>query len=424
MSLFDDQSGEDSNEEGFDEEEGLSNTKYKKFIADQRESDKRIKEWEKRSSKPKKKNVQKNQTKVIICPICKEFGDFKTTPMEVLSFGFTMEAGPENSMYAPHGICVGRCIEENKSFGTALIIEGTQQRFQLNQLWEKEQKLKTTYANSMGSVDILILHPPYSGFKEALSTINWGELDEDARKEEVNKSSKEKDPLDWFDNLGKDLVELENIYSKWDKPTMNYRLRLFIVSFLHKSVTFKHIETMWMFSKRFQIGIRGIEVLFKRWPSEQPAFAAKYLQKLCEVKPTRSSIESLLSNAKRMGTFELTRGDEEYLIDQACQLLTKIEKLKSTSGTSMMENCIKAAKHNEKTSLSGESWPVVGLIEALILKSVVEKAYKGQKIKKDLAISISETLFPLPMNGVPLWKWMLEDGHAEKLVEKWDILAN
>jgi len=295
--------------------------------------------------------------------------------------------------------------------------------------WDKLMEIKSLYSNAM-DIELLLLDPPYTGMQDSLYSIGdmkddfgtlarWGELEETERRSKENKIADSSGPRDWFKCLDMDLFDLEKI-SKRTEKSLILRHRLFIVTFLHKSSEFRHIETLWMYAKRFGLGERDVGIAFERWPEQQPTFANNYLTSLIQFQPDRNSIESLLASAILQGRFKLQHKEKEHIIGECDEVLERMKSWKDGDGKDFLTICVSKAKHNSSISLAGETLTAVGLIESLLLREVSNKA-RGFEIKEGVATGILETLFPSPSSGTALWRTTLSSD-ALRLVDNFGTL--
>jgi hypothetical protein len=399
-----------------------------------------------------------------ICPKCGNFPDLIDDEEELSYLGFTTQPSSEISdtdiMYAPLGICTGPCTDNptppSTRFGTPLVLPDSvgemferrrSQESLLNQEekdvegsilfdnlssdgqiiqptshgddWEIRMQIKSRYSGP----HLQKLDPPYRIATKDLKGISGYEgrhqatTPEEARKE----ASSSKDPLDWFHNLGPDLIELERIVQRTEQSIPIVKERLFITAFLHKSACFKHIEPLWVFASRLGLGYRQVANAFSRWPGQQPAFARKHIENLRRIQPNRESLESVLNACQQIGKFNLDDAESTYIIEEADKLLIKMSESEK-NGSNVLQALIHRCNHSSEFSLAEETLPAVGLIESLILRKVIEDA-KGYEIKAGLADGILETLFPRPEGGQKFWESTLSES-SKMLVARWSQMID
>ena len=395
-----------------------------------------------------------------VCPKCDNFPLVLNDEKELLNLGFTMKPSAENSeidiMYAPLGICQGPCTKDpsppSTPFGTPLVMPNEneemleQRRLKESLLDEDDDDVMIPFDNIGGDGQIVLpfhgneweirmqiksrysgshlqnLNPPYTNATKDLIGLSAFEgkhqatTPDEARKQ----ASSSKDPLDWFHNLGPDLIELERIMNRTEGSTPIIKERLLIVAFLHKSAHFKHIESLWVFATRLGLGSRQVARAFSRWPSQQPRFAQIHLENL-RLQPTKESLESMLDACQQTGKFKLDDDVEGFIIEEANNLLEKMSDSEH-GGINVLQSLIQKCSNSDEFTLAGEALPAVGLMESLILKRVIEKA-KGYDLKNGLADDILETLFPRPQGGERFWETTLSV-QARNLFNNWDRIID
>lgn len=374
----------------------------------------------------------------VECPVCKADGRVVTNEATMNFFGFTINSNGDKNMFAPFGICTADNCTKNfadysefgsTKYGTPLI-EKREKGVETNAVDLQNfntKKIKGDYANSFGT-KLHFLDPPYSGVTgpqqvyygviKDLGGLAISGVLEDKDKRGVNKPTEYQDKNMWFEVLGHLLVDLNRIKTKSPSNKLSLRQILFIISYLHKTGEMSHIEPIWMFARHIGIGGREVNLGFSLWPKENIISINNLLKLINTNAPSKNNIESLLNASKRIGTYKLKTEESNLLLNESVELLNKLSEMKTEGGTYVIQLCFDKSWYSSLLKISEDEVRVVGLVEALIIKTIVERN-KGTGIKYNLAQDIIETLFPSPVLGTPFWKTTLSE-NALLMVNQWD----
>jgi hypothetical protein len=288
--------------------------------------------------------------------------------------------------------------------------------------------IKSKYSNAMG-IAISKLDPPYTGFGDA-ADINpkvrkdLGELAkigvlEKEYKIGDDKESDKYDKRNWFEILGTDIIEMEEMRKKTSSNFPTLRQILFHISYLHKSSELRHIEPIWMFSEHLGIGKREVKRGYEHWPEDQPIFSSNYIARINEIIPGYSTIESIISIAEGHGKFKLSADEKKEITKISANILSELRGIKFEGGNDLLSLCMNKANYSSNYRFHNP-YQIIGLIEALIINYVI-KNNNELNISQQVVNDFSETLFPKFGSAGAYWRIAISEG-ALAMADTWKKL--
>lgn len=373
------------------------------------------------------------------CPICGLYGDFIFEDYEITEWGLNISDYPD-------GICVS-CVKDEgtQSYifddetgtikpGKLVKLNLSEDELERRKMSVKQgynnsrfiEKIRTKFSNEINQEIRSNLEPPYS-FENMKYWSSRSGLDDETKElriEEIMNKTYVEFPNHWLKNLEESIFEFEmNIscgnFSRSRSPTrISYSL---ICTYLHKSVTFNDIEPVWTFFKRTNLPYKDFEVGINRWHSPLSNSNSRLIDACAEIVPNERSLLSLLSIIKNHST-SLYLTDEEFteIKETSLKILSELgeRKIESTGYSYLEKLCEKLSF--DQLSICDAPFPVIGLIEALCVKTASNKVFNSKGKARSLN---NYFLFPISNNKFD-WEDKLSDNTItcinvfERLVEQ------